>query len=259
VVYLVSPTSRQLKISTNEHPRGAGFTLIDILVTITVISILIGIMLPSIAMVRESARKVICSSDMRQIGLGMNLYAEDNKDMLPSSVFLNDDGGRTASPLEPHLMDTIRTDQDQFADRVWGQWDGIGLLFFKGYINAPSVYYCPSHKGTNTIEAYEDQWNFETTDQIIANYQFRGIGPEGQRLLYNIKSSDALVTDSLRSLDDVNHERGLNVLAAGLSVNWFDDVDGLVLQTVLSRTDDSVVDDVNQAWQLFDGGTNPTD
>lgn len=259
MVYLVSKTSRQLKINTRACHHAQAFTLIDILVTITVISVLIGLMLPSIAMVRESARKVICSSNMRQIGLGMNLYAEDNNDMLPSSVFLDDDGGRTASPLEPHLMDTIRTDPDQFADRVWGQWDGVGLLFYKGYISAPSVYYCPSHEGTNTLEAYEDQWNFDTIGEIIANYQYRGIGPKGQRLLYNIKSSDAIVTDSLRSLEDVNHERGLNVLAAGLSVNWYDDVDGLVLQAVQSRTDDSVVEEVNQAWQLFDGGTNPAD
>jgi len=259
VVYLVSQTLRQLKISSNEHPRGAGFTLIDILVTITVISILIGLMLPSIAMVRESARKVICSSDMRQIGLGMNLYAEDNKSMLPASVFLDDDNGRYATAIEPHLMDTVRTNPNKFADREWGQWDGIGLLFYKSYVSASEVFYCPSHTGSHLKENYEDQWNFSTSEEIIANYQFRGVGPDGERHIYDMRSTDAMVTDSLRSVEDLNHENGLNVLAAGLSVNWFEDEGGLVLQSVQSRTDDSVVEDVNQAWQLFDGGTNPVD
>ncbi len=233
--------------------RRRAFTLIDILVSLAVIALLVGLMLPSIAKVRESARKVICSSNMRQIGLGMNLYAEDNKDMLPSSVFLDDDGGRTAYPWLPHLMDTARTDAQQFPDRIWGQWDGLGLLFYKGYINAPAVYYCPSHEGENSIYVYEDQWNMESTGQIITNYQYRGIGPNGQRHLYNIDPAAAMVTDSLRTIEDINHEKGLNVLAAGLSVNWFADVDEQILQTVLSRSSDSGSDDDNETWIIFDG------
>jgi len=233
--------------------RSNAFTLIDVLVSIAVISLLIGLMLPSISMVRESARKVICSSNMRQIGLGMNLYAEDNKDMLPSSVFLDDDGGRTARAMYPHLMDTIRTDPAEYEDRGWGQWDGLGLLFYKGYISAAAVYYCPSHTGDNSLEVYEDQWNFSTSNEIIANYQYRGIGPNGERHLYTMNSTSALVTDSLRSFDDINHNNGLNVLAAGLSVSWYDDIDSQIVQSVMSRTDDSIVDDTNQAWQLFDG------
>jgi len=239
--------------------RSRAFTLIDVLVSIAVIGLLISIMLPSIAKVRETARKVVCSSGMRQIGLGMNLYAEDNKAMLPASVFLDDPGGRYATAIYPQLMDTIRTEPDLHAPREWGQWDGLGLLFYKSYISAPAVYYCPSHSGTNTLEAYEDQWNSETTGEIIANYQFRGVGPNGERHLYNMRATDAMVTDSLRSIEDLNHENGLNVLAAGLSVKWFEDIDSQIVQSVMSRTDDSAADDTAQAWTLFDGGPRQTD
>ncbi len=258
MVYLVVQIQTQFKGSSNGRSRSGAFTLIDVLVSIAVISLLIGLMLPSISMVRESARKVICSSGMRQIGLGMNLYAEDNKDMLPSSVFLDDDGGRTARAMFPHLMDTIRTSPAEYEDRVWGQWDGLGLLFYKGYISAAGVYYCPSHTGDNGLEVYEDQWNFDSSTEIIANYQYRGIGPDGQRHLYTMNSTAALVTDSLRTIEDINHENGLNVLAAGLSVNWYDDIDSQIMQSVMSRTDDSIVDDTNTAWQLFDGGSTVT-
>lgn len=196
---------------------------------------------------------------MRQIGLGMNLYAEDNRDMLPSSVFLDDNGGRYAYPIAPHLMDTMRTDPDQFADREWGQWDGIGLLFYKSYVSAPDVYYCPSHKGQHPAENYVDLWNFNTEGEIIANYQFRGVGPNGERHLYDMRSTDAMVTDSIRSVEDLNHEGGLNVLAAGLSVSWFDDTDGYLMQSVMSRTEDSAADDTTTAWQLFDGGPSTRD
>ena len=241
------------------HTRAGAFTLIDVLVSIAVIGLLIAIMLPSISMVRESARKVICSSSMRQVGLGMNLYAEDNKDMLPSSVFLANPESRFTEAYYPHLMDTIRTDANEFEPREWNQWDGLGLLFYKSYVTAPGVYYCPSHTGENRLEKYEDQWNFSTDGEIIANYQFRGVGPEGQRHLYNMRATDAMVTDSLRSVEDLNHENGLNVLAAGLSVAWFEDIDSRLMQTVMSRTDESIADDTTQAWQLFDGGPRPID
>lgn len=255
MVYLVKDTWAQKPVNTQGRPRSGGFSLIDVLVSISVISLLIGIMLPSIAKVRESARKVICSSDMRQIGLGMNLYAEDNNSILPSSVFLDDNGGRYAQAMYPQLMDTIRTDPDTQDERRWGQWDGLGLLFYKGYISAPAVYYCPSHTGSNPLANYQDQWNFETSGEIIANYQYRGIGPEGQRHLYDMNALDALVTDSLRSVDDLNHENGLNVLAAGLSVNWYQDINSQILESVMARTTETVAEDASQAWQLFDGGT----
>ncbi len=259
MVYLVTPELKNLTPSPQGLRAARGFSLIDVLVSLTVIILLISIMLPSISMVRESARKVICSSDMRQIGLGMNLYAEDNKSMLPSSVYLKSPESRNTQAVNPHLMDTIRTDPNEFNAREWDQWDGIGLLFYKSYVSAPGVYYCPSHTGSNTLEAYEDQWNFSTDSEIIANYQYRGIGPTGQRHLYNMKSTDAMVTDSLRSIEDLNHENGLNILAAGLSVKWFDDANSEILQSVASRTEDTVVRNTNQTWQLFDGGPRPVE
>lgn len=232
-----------------------AFTLIDVLVSISVIAVLIAILLPSISMVRESARKVICSSDMRQIGLGMNMYAEDNNDLLPPSVFLQANGARRAESIAPHRMDTARTRTDEFAPRDWMQWDGLGVLFYKSYVNAPSVYYCPSHKGSHQVDVYASAWNEENDDEIITNYQYRGIGPGGERYLYMIESSASLVTDSVRSLEDINHEEGFNVLAAGLSVNWFEDTDNLITQSIMSRTgdDEDIIEEVNRTWVLLDG------
>lgn len=232
-----------------------GFSLIDVLVSVAVIALLIAIMLPSISMVRESARRVICSSDMRQIGLGMNLYAEDNKGTLPSSVFI-EEVGQTAYPIYPQLMDTIRTSENDYEPHEeWGQWDGLGLLFYKGYVSAPGVFYCPSHTGSHTPERYEDRWDLEGTTEIVSNFQFRGVGPDGQRKIYTMNSLDAVVTDSLRSIEDLNHDNGLNVLAAGLSVKWFDDVNSRIVDSIMSRTAETEADDTTQAWQIFDGDT----
>ena len=55
----------------------AGFTLIELLVVISIIAILAGMLLPAIGSVRDSARSAVCSSNLRQVGMAMNAYAND--------------------------------------------------------------------------------------------------------------------------------------------------------------------------------------
>lgn len=229
------------------------------LVSLAIITVLIGILLPSFAMVRESARRVKCSSNLRQIGLSLQMYGHDSAELLPPSVFLPGSvpgawqTGSTGGGWMPELMDTVRTDPELFTARPWGQWDGLGVLYASEYLGAPGVYYCPSHPGTHAQERYERAWMGAVDGEIISNYQYRGIGPNGQRRLYQINPNAALVTDTLRSFDDLNHKGGFNLLQAGLAVNWFEDA-GDEVASIMSRSgggNDSEL--VNDAWQRFDG------
>jgi prepilin-type N-terminal cleavage/methylation domain-containing protein/prepilin-type processing-associated H-X9-DG protein len=63
-----------------------GFTLIELLVVIAIIGILAGILLPVLSRARESARKTQCMSNVKQIGMGLIMYANENNESFPSDT-----------------------------------------------------------------------------------------------------------------------------------------------------------------------------
>src|SRR5881296_3938324 len=66
-----------------EMYRRKGFTLIELLVVIAIIAILAAILFPVFAQARAKARQAVCLSNMRQLGTGLTMYAQDYDETLP--------------------------------------------------------------------------------------------------------------------------------------------------------------------------------
>jgi prepilin-type N-terminal cleavage/methylation domain-containing protein/prepilin-type processing-associated H-X9-DG protein len=64
--------------------KQSGFTLIELLVVVAIIAVLIAILLPGLAKAREMGSDASCKSNLHQLGLGFQYYANDNNDLLPS-------------------------------------------------------------------------------------------------------------------------------------------------------------------------------
>ncbi len=72
----------------------SGFTLVELLVVISIMSMMMSILLPSLGKAREAGRRVDCFSNMRQLMFAWNFYSMDNEDKVPSpSTFWNDSRG----------------------------------------------------------------------------------------------------------------------------------------------------------------------
>jgi len=240
----------------------SGFSLVDVLVSISIIAVLISLLVPSLAKVNETARRVVCQSNVRQIGLGLVMYTNDHNGFLPPSRFVSDTASRGLA--SPEKMVTLRVDETEQGGSVTAStWDGLGILFATEYLSASKVFYCPSHRGQNPHSNYALAWGGQA-GEIVCNYHYRGEGPtnRGQaqngvvpttRKLWLIDpAQSSLIADSMQVKSDCNHIVGVNFFRADLTVHWYSDPSSSLQEQLPDRKDQAIPAVVFNAWRALD-------
>jgi len=102
------------------HRPRSGFTLVELLVVIAIIAVLIAILLPSVLRAKESANRVKCASNLRQIGTAEHMYAAENKGRYPRTYAPPPDGNGSAP-----IYFSGPLDQMPFDNLPWIGSDGV--------------------------------------------------------------------------------------------------------------------------------------
>ncbi len=94
--------------------RNAGFTLIELLVVIAIIALLMGLLMPALSKARKQAWAVSCGSNLRQVGVAANVFAQDHDNRIPRADDLkllaghtNEETTRWFKAFMPYLAQSV--------------------------------------------------------------------------------------------------------------------------------------------------------
>jgi prepilin-type N-terminal cleavage/methylation domain-containing protein len=126
-----------------------GFTLVELLVVISIIAILLAVLLPSMNKARETARRIICSNQARQQALATAAYVTESGGLMPwwggkDTTFKAPWYADKADDNERHPFVAYRGDT-AYCDTEGNPYPmRLGCLYAKGIVKEPKIFYCPS-------------------------------------------------------------------------------------------------------------------
>lgn len=177
-----------------------GFTLVELLVVIAVVAILAALLFPAFARAREKARQAACVSNVRQLGLAFQQYAQDNDEQLPAATDGgNGDGGVRGGWIYYRVWASSGVVPDAFDPAQ-------GSIF--PYLKSAGVYVCPSDgDGRRSGDSYAVN-SCTTAQDNLQPHMGKSLAA------FDAPASFALLGEEGDATDDGNWWYGVNALSA---------------------------------------------
>jgi len=142
--------------------RRAGFTLVELLVVISIIALLVAILLPALNQARGQARRVVCSSNLHNVGLAIHMYASDYDDTIPF--------GPAGRPITGSNFYTVMGNVTSLLSLEDGAPVGLGLSLDDYLSRQPEILFCP---GVDQLNDADIQLARVGEKQAQSDYYYR--------------------------------------------------------------------------------------
>jgi prepilin-type N-terminal cleavage/methylation domain-containing protein len=171
-----------------------GYTLVELLVVIGIIAVLIAVLLPALSRAQAQANRVVCLSNIRQLGVGILMYCNDNKGYFPTCAY-GTGGGYMPYPEDWIHWQANRNLDDSAVAKYVGRGEKLRLL-----LRCPAdIVEGRKARGSTTEGPYV--YSYAVNDNIGRNYQPRGLFPSSSRIdKWRVPSKKILLTEGWESL-----------------------------------------------------------
>ena len=139
-------------MTTRPSQKSRAFTLIELLVVIAIIAILAGLLLPALAQAKSKAHRTACINNLKQVGVGLRMWATDNEGKFPWQVLVTEGGTLVTAPAPG-------------VDPVYAEW-ADNFRACSNELSTPKILVCPTDKARTAL----DIWSYIAGEDNLSYY-----------------------------------------------------------------------------------------